>query len=195
MPTPLILSRNKNVISPWVTVIERTVDFGGGRVEVYHAIEQADYVAILAVTPDFRLPIVRQYRPALERYTWELPAGMVDASETPAETCARELHEETGLVASRVHPLGTHAVDSARFSNRIHSFLAETEPLQPGAIPEPGIEVEYVIMEQLRAMILSGEFDLQLHVAALGLALLQPRLARLLGGGDDEFGLEGGGKQ
>jgi 8-oxo-dGTP pyrophosphatase MutT (NUDIX family) len=181
LPEPRILGRSKTVISPWVSVTERTVDFGGGRVEVYHAIDQADYIAILAVTPDFRLPIVRQYRPALERYTWELPAGMVDAGESPAETCARELKEETGLAARRIYPLGVHAADSARMTNQIHSFLVETEAPQPDAVPEAGIEVEFVSLQRLRTMILSGEFDLQYHVAALGLTLLQPDLARLLG--------------
>ncbi len=181
LPAPRVLRRSKSVISPWVSVMERTVDFGGGRVEVYHAIEQADYIAILAVTPDFQLPIVRQYRPALERYTWELPAGMVDAGEDPADTCARELREETGLQALRIHALGVHATDSARMSNRIYSFLVETEALQAGVRPEAGIEVQFVSLERLRAMILSGEFDLQYHVAALGLAMLQPGLARLLG--------------
>ena len=38
---------------------------------------------------------MRQYRPALEAFTWELPAGLVDPGEDPAETCRRELMEET----------------------------------------------------------------------------------------------------
>jgi len=181
LSAPRVLSRSKTTISPWVSIMERTVDFGGGRVEVYHAIEQADYIAILAVTPDHQLPIVRQYRPALERYTWELPAGMVDAGENPADTCARELREETGLEALRIHPLGVHATDSARMGNRIFSFLVETKPMAASAVPEAGIQVAYVTLERLRAMILSGEFDLQYHVAALGLALMQPGMARLLG--------------
>jgi uncharacterized protein (TIRG00374 family) len=181
LSAPRVLSRSKKNISPWVSVMERTVDFGGGRVEVYHAIDQADYVAILAVTPDFQLPIVRQYRPALERYTWELPAGMVDAGENPLDTCVRELREETGLETLRIHPLGVHAADSARMGNRVHSFLVEANELGAGSVPEAGIDVAYVSLEQLRAMIISGEFDLQYHVAALGLALMRPGLAKLLG--------------
>jgi len=181
LDAPVVTKRSLTVLSPWVSIMARTIDFGGGRVEVYHAVEQADYIAILAVTPDLLIPIVRQYRPALERYTCELPAGMVDAGETPAETCARELREETGLVARRVHALGTHAADSARMGNKIHSFLVETEA--PGALaaPEDGITVEFVSFDGLRALILSGEFDLQFHVAAVGLALLRPEYARLLG--------------
>jgi uncharacterized membrane protein YbhN (UPF0104 family)/8-oxo-dGTP pyrophosphatase MutT (NUDIX family) len=177
--TPAVLDRQLTVLSPWVSIMARTVDFGG-RVEIYHAVEQADYIAILAVTPDFRIPIVRQYRPALERYTWELPAGMVDAGEAPEATCARELREETGLIARHIHRLGSHAADSARMGNRIHSFLVETEDAEGISVPEAGIELAFVTLDRLRSIILSGEFDLQYHVAAVGLALMRPELAGLL---------------
>lgn len=179
-PVPTVLQRSLTVLSPWVSIMARTVDFGSGKIELYHAIDQADYIAILAVTPDFRFPIVRQYRPALERFTCELPAGMVNPGEPPAETCARELREETGLIARRIHALGSHAADSARLGNTIHSFLVETERPEALAAPEPGIEVEFVSFERLRALILTGEFDLQFHVATVGLALMRPEFTRLL---------------
>ena len=38
-------------------------------------------IAIVSALPDGRLPIVRQYRPALEGFTWELPAGLIDPDE------------------------------------------------------------------------------------------------------------------
>jgi ADP-ribose pyrophosphatase len=180
LAVPKIVERSLTVLSPWVSITARTVDFGGGRIELYHAIDQADYIAILAVTPDFRIPIVRQYRPALERFTCELPAGMVNPGEAPAETCARELVEETGLRARRIHALGRHAADSARLGNSIHSFLVETERAEALAAPEPGITVEFVSFERLRTLILTGEFDLQFHVATVGLALMRPEFARLL---------------
>ncbi|HET7383620.1 MAG TPA: NUDIX hydrolase [Pseudolabrys sp.] len=81
---------------------------------------------MVARTPDGMIPIVRQFRPALESFTWELPAGMVDKGEPAAECCRRELLEETGFPARTVHALGCYAPCTARLSNRLHSFFVET---------------------------------------------------------------------
>src|SRR4051812_45412675 len=93
---PKIIGRRRTRISPWVTVIERKVQFTPDAApELYHALDQQDYIAIVALTPDGRVPLVRQYRPALERFTWELPAGLAEGEEDAAEACRRELLEET----------------------------------------------------------------------------------------------------
>ena len=44
--------------------------------------------------------LVKQYRPPLDAYTIELPAGLIDANETPQEAAIRELKEETGYIGS-----------------------------------------------------------------------------------------------
>lgn len=175
-----MLSRQTDIVSPWMRIVEREIAFGDGRIELYHAIEQADYVGILTVTPDGLFPVVRQYRPALERMTCELPAGMVDRGETPESTCVRELQEETGLIARRVHPLGTRAADPARLGNLIHSFLVETEPRGDDLGSEPEIAVDYVDLAGLKALVLSGGLDLQYHAAIVGMALMRPELQHAL---------------
>ena len=91
---PKIKARRTTKVSPWMEIIEREVEFtAGSPSELYHAVTQQDYIAIVALTPDGRIPIVRQYRPALERFTWELPAGMVEKGEDAAACCKRELLE------------------------------------------------------------------------------------------------------
>ncbi len=56
--------------------------------------------AIVPVLPNGDIILVKQYRPALERYTWELPAGCRDAVDEPMEvTSKRELEEETGYTS------------------------------------------------------------------------------------------------
>jgi ADP-ribose diphosphatase len=168
---PKITARRSTKLSPWVDLIEREVEFTqGAPAELYHAVGQGDYIAIVARTPDGRIPIVRQYRPALEQFTWELPAGMVDDGEDAAACCRRELLEETGLTPARVDALGTYSPCTARLSNWVHSFFVETGPAAAARAGEPGIEVRLVSPAELGGLIRSGAFVLQLHLGALLLA-------------------------
>jgi ADP-ribose pyrophosphatase len=174
---PKIVSRRTIPISPWMNVIERAVEFSPGAApELYHAVAQQDYIAIVARTPEGLIPIVRQYRPALERFTWELPAGLVDKGEDPAETCRRELLEETGLVAEAIHPLGSMAACTVRMSNRVHSFYVRTGPRRRDASVEHGIEVRFATPAEIADLTAEGDFVLQLHLGALLLAGLQGQL-------------------
>ena len=171
---PKIKARRSTKISPWMEIVEREVEFApGAKPELYHAVGQQDYIAIVARTPDGKIPIVRQYRPALERFTWELPAGMVDKGEDAADTCKRELLEETGFPAKAVHALGSLAPCSARLSNLIHSFFVETGPHAAANKTEANIELKLVTPKELAALILAGEFVLQLHIGAILLAGLR----------------------
>ena len=126
---PKIKTRRTMRVSPWMEIIEREVEFApDAPAELYHAVGQQDYIAIVALTPEGRIPIVRQYRPALEQFTWELPAGLVDVGEAPTDCCKRELMEETGYPARAIHALGNYSPCSSRLSNRVHSFFVEAGP-------------------------------------------------------------------
>ena len=168
---PKIVSRRATRLSPWVEIIEREVEFTpGAKPDIYHAVNQTDYVAIVARTPDGTIPIVRQYRPALETFTWELPAGMLEQDEQPMDCCRRELQEETGFPAQKVHALGSYASCTARLSNQIHTFFVETGPRSEHPAVEAGIELKLVSMDELAKLILAKEFVLQMHIGALMLA-------------------------
>ena len=163
-----ILSRKETPVSPWVKLVSKEVEFAPGqRAEVYHSLSQADYIAVLAQTPGGLIPIVRQYRPAVAAYTWELPAGLLEAGETPEDACRRELREETGLVARKVTCLGQYYADTGRLENKQHAFFVEASEPDPGFIPEPGLRVEYVNLETLKKLVRAKEFQHQLHVAVL----------------------------
>jgi ADP-ribose pyrophosphatase len=173
MKWPRIRSRNTTVVSPWVSIIAREVEFARGTPpQTYHAVEQADYISIVALTPPGKIPIVRQYRPALEAFTWELPAGLVDPGEEPADGCRRELIEETGLTAHAIHLLGEHSPCTGRLNNRVHTFFVEAGRQIAGFEPEPGVAMKLVSPAEIVRMIRAGDFMAQLHVGALLLAEL-----------------------
>lgn len=152
-------------------VVRKEVEFGLGKeVEVYHCLAQPDYIAILARTSHGLFPLVRQYRPAVETYTWELPAGLLAKGESPEDACRRELKEETGLDAEKVTYLGCYYPDTGRLQNRLHAFFVSASEPDPGFAPEPGISVSFVNAQTLRDLILSGEFRHQLHLGLFTLA-------------------------
>ena len=174
---PKIKSREIVKVSPWVEIIAREVAFSPETTEVYHAVKQQDYLAIVALTPGGQFPIVRQYRPALESFTWELPAGLVDPGEDPAEGCRRELREETGFRARAVHALGENSACTGRLNNRIHNFFVVAGPRAADFQPEPGISVKLVSPAEIVRLIRRGDFVSQMHVGALLLADLHGFIA------------------
>jgi ADP-ribose pyrophosphatase len=184
MKWPRIRARRTTEVSPWMSIIAREVEFARGEPpQTYHAVEQADYIAIVALTRGGKIAVVRQYRPALETFAWELPAGLVDPGEAPAECCRRELLEETGLTARAIHALGENRPCTGRLNNRIHSFFVEAGERIAAFKPEPGVEAKLVSPAEIVRLIRAGNFVSQLHIGALLLAELHgflalPRTAR-----------------
>ena len=177
MEQPRIIARRETVLSPWVTIVEKEVCFReGDPPQVYHSLTQAPYVAVVAITRDRRLPLVRQYRPAVEAFTWEFPAGTVDAGEAPADAARRELLEEVGLVAEELHELGTFDPDTGRLSLVSTGYVAICGDTTVARSPEPDLELQYVTVPELFEMLRSGEFRHQLHVALIASALVRGHL-------------------
>jgi len=170
---PTIVKVTETTLSPWVTVIGRSVQFPGQpRPEDYHSLRQADYVTVFAVTPDGRIPLVEQFRPALERKTLELPGGLLDKDEAPLLSATRELLEETGRATrGDVTLLGRLAPDSGRLENSLWGYFATVDEPDPNWKPEAGVSSVTVSKAEFRDLILSGEFDHALHIALVGMSL------------------------
>jgi ADP-ribose pyrophosphatase len=63
-------------------------------------------VVLLALPDPNRIYLVRQYRYAIDRTIWELPAGSLDRDEAPEAAARRECHEEIGLLPATAEPIG-----------------------------------------------------------------------------------------
>lgn len=169
----MILCHKSTVLSPWVTLVKKTVQFKKGPAS-YHCLQQNDYVTVLAVREDGKIPIVRQFRAAIERFTWELPGGIVDDGQTPLQACQQELREEAGLLVREAYDLGSHFPDAGRLQNKIHSFFVTAHSL-PTFKPEDDVEPDYVDWPTLLTMIRTGDFASSLHISTLFLATHHPQ--------------------
>lgn len=87
-------------------------------------VEHPGAVGIVAITPENKIVLVRQFRKAIEKSIWEIPAGKLEQYENPKDCAIRELEEETGYKAKNlklIHKFYT----SAGFSNqKIFIYLA-----------------------------------------------------------------------
>src|SRR5262249_18088057 len=90
------MERHVVYTTPWFDLVAKSIDAGD---LPHYSIATKDYVSIVALTAEGHLLLVRQYRPAVEQVTLELPCGHVEPGETPEEAARKELLEETGYVA------------------------------------------------------------------------------------------------
>jgi ADP-ribose pyrophosphatase len=84
-----------------------TVVLPNGRETEIAIVRHRPSVVLIPVNDDGQIVMIRQYRHALGRDIWELPAGNVDAGESPEAAAARECEEEIGQVPRRIERLGS----------------------------------------------------------------------------------------
>jgi len=173
-----IITRRLAWESPYVTVVEKAVDFGGRRgVETFWAVRTGRYAAVVAITEDGRIPLVRQFRPAVETRVLELPSGAVDPHEDPETAARRELLEETGCEAGELTLLGKLHVDSGRLETQQWAFFApDVRVVNEHPTGEEELELSFVTPAELKAAIGRGEFNLSVHLGMVALATLTGRL-------------------
>lgn len=171
-----ILKRDRVFATPWFEVIAKTLNFGDSDAPHY-ALELPDYSVVVALNPAREILLVRQYRPAVEQDTLELPSGHIEVGENPEEAARRELLEETGYRASTMAFLGCLMPDAGRLSNRLWCYFTADATLESyPPVLEAGIEVVACSPPDLARAIMEGQFDHALHMAPILLAILQGKL-------------------
>jgi 8-oxo-dGTP pyrophosphatase MutT (NUDIX family) len=128
-----------------------------------------DWVNVVALTPDGRLVLVRQFRFGSGEFSLEVPGGVIEAGETPVAAGLRELSEETGYGGGAARLLGTVRPNPAIMDNRCHIVLVD------GAVPsgpmhwdfDEEIEVSTAAVADALAWARSGRITHSLTVAAL----------------------------
>ena len=161
--------------SPWMTVREDTVRRPDGSTGTYGVVDSPDIVLVVPADGD-RLHLVEQYRYPVAGRRWEFPSGNADELAVDAEAgAARELREETGLVAGRLTPLGTLDITPSTFSQRCRAFLATdlTQGAPQREIAEQDLRSAWFTRADVERMIDDGTFTDSKSMAAYALLLVR----------------------
>jgi ADP-ribose pyrophosphatase len=157
------------------TVERDTVRLSNGRRATYDIVRHRGSVVLVPQPSPDTVVLIRQYRWAVGRWIWELPAGSLEPGEPPAQAARRECAEEIGLRPGRVERIGTF-YPTPGFCDERMIFYRCTNLRQP-ARPVAGdddeeIEPRTFRLSEVRHLIRQGEVVDMKTVA--GLALVAP---------------------
>ena len=166
MDKPIVPREIRTVFKGRVfTVQVETIALPKGGELAVEIVRHPGSVVIVPLTENGKLILVRQYRHPIGRWVWELPAGTLQPGEEAERAAVRECHEETGLIPSRVEPIGSY-YPSPGFCDEIMHFFKVTGLRKPGAGDEAAyqdededLEVRTFDIEELRGMLRRGEIE------------------------------------
>jgi ADP-ribose pyrophosphatase len=140
-----------------ITVNVETVTLPNGKVGHFEVIHHPGGAGVVAIDAQDRVCLLRQYRPAVRDWVWELPAGRLEPGEPPMLTASRELVEEAGREAARWRDLGTIFSSPGVFTEVIHLYLAETLREVPDQREEHELfEVHWIDFREAQQRALDG---------------------------------------
>lgn len=172
------------MVKPWPTVeskvsadfrifkvrTERKVSPRTGREHEFYVIDCADWVNVIATTPDAQLVMIEQYRHGSNSVELEIPGGLMDAKDaSPAAAGIRELREETGYEGETPVIIGSIRPNPAIMSNTCHTlFVKNCRPRHP--VEWDGGEdlvTRLVPLDELRPLMAAGRIRHSLVAVAL----------------------------
>jgi ADP-ribose pyrophosphatase len=172
------------MIHPWRKISSRTLgDFRvfslradlkesprTGREHEFVVMEAADWVNVVAVTPDHQMVLVEQYRHGSDTVELEIPGGIMDAQDaSPVATGCRELREETGYEGEGARIIGQVFANPAIMTNTCFTVLAENCRLAGPVQFDSGedLATRLVPVAEVPGLVASGKIRHSLIVAAL----------------------------
>lgn len=135
-----------------------TVRLPNGNEGIREIVHHQGAVGVLAITPENKIVLVKQFRKALEQTILEIPAGKLEKNEQPIECAIRELKEETGYIASNITQIARFYT-SPGFANEL-IYLYEARGLIKGEIAldfDEFVELEEFTLQEVMDLINDGK--------------------------------------
>ena len=177
MDRPIVPTRIRKMFEGRIfTVTVESIVLPCGNLLDTEIIRHPGSVVLIPVTEEGKIVLVRQYRHAIGRWAWELPAGSLKHGEDPEKAAVRECHEEIGMIPSRVKRIGAFFPTPGYCDEEMNYYRAtglrapgnNDEPAQPDE--DEDIESRAFSTDAMQTMIASGEIvDLK---TVAGLALM-----------------------
>ena len=143
-------------------VFRKPIRTPSGDERAYEIIAHPGAVVMLPLLDDgHRIVLIRNYRCAVEKELWELPAGTLDQpGEDTRNAAIRELEEETGYLAGAMRPLGQFYTSPGILTELIRAYVAaDLKKTQQRLEATEQIQVEVVEFAEAIAMILDGRIE------------------------------------
>ncbi len=155
---PVVISSQERFTGRVFRVRTDELRYGDGSVHRLDVIEHRGSYGIIAVPAERGIVLVRQYRPAVARVLWEIPAGTAEPDEDVLDGARRELAEETGYRARTVRSLGTFFMTPG-FCNEVMHFVhaSELEAGEQSLDDDEEIETRVFTLEQAYELVARGE--------------------------------------
>jgi len=137
--------------------VERRYVAFDGRVVERDIVLFPESVVVLPTFDDGKILLIKQYRPAIDDYLVEAPAGVVEPGEDVRESAERELVEETGYRAGELVEIGVYYPVPGYSVEKMHFFIARRLGYV-GSKPEPYevIKPMYISLENALDMVRRG---------------------------------------
>jgi 8-oxo-dGTP pyrophosphatase MutT (NUDIX family) len=158
----------------WVKIHKHAVRLANGvELNDFYVIERRDFAVIFGLTPDNKVPLVRQYKHGVKDFLLELPAGFIEDNEDPALAARREFIEETGFQAQSCEPLGKLFVGPSNMKHTAYAYIARNAQDTGRQRLDQTEDIEVVLMplDDVVQAVASGRINCMTSVAVTHLAL------------------------